>query len=132
MKTPTMPDDRAISVSPASTQGIPLAPSAARVERLRRPIAIIAPQPTSPKIPAIMAPHFHQPSRVPTVFDSPGGATGAGFGAPATLAAWWSAVRPPAVSAWMSSDILSLLWLQRGRLAADYVGGDGSPGAAHH
>ena len=48
-----MPDDRAISVSPASTHGMPVAPSAARLCRLRRPIAIIAPQPVSPNTPAI-------------------------------------------------------------------------------
>src|SRR5262249_11444251 len=52
MKTPTMPEDRAISVSPASTHGIPVAPSAARLERFRRPIAIIAPQPIRPNTPA--------------------------------------------------------------------------------
>ena len=54
-KTPTMPEDRAISVSPASTHGIPVAPSAARLGRLRRPIAIIAPQPISPNTPATRA-----------------------------------------------------------------------------
>src|ERR1035438_5707089 len=80
MKAPTMPEDRAISVRPASTQGIPVAPSAARLERLRRPIAIMAPQPTRPNTPAISASHFHQASRVFTVFDRPGGADGAGFG----------------------------------------------------
>src|SRR5580704_6282744 len=83
MKTPTMPDDRAISVSPASTHGIPVAPSAARLERLRRPIAIIAPQPTSPNTPATSAPHFHQASSVFTSPARPGGATGAGSGTPA-------------------------------------------------
>src|SRR5262245_30790261 len=56
MKTPTMPDDGAIRVSPASTQGMPVAPSAARLERLRRPIAIIAPQPTKPNTPATSRP----------------------------------------------------------------------------
>ena len=66
MKTPTMPEDRAISVSPASTHGIPVAPSAARLDRLRRPIAIIAPQPIRPNTPATRAPHFHQPSSVLT------------------------------------------------------------------
>src|SRR5215472_6720836 len=82
MKTPTMPDDRAISVSPARTHGIPLAPSAASEERLRRPIAIIAPQPISPNTPATKAPHFHQASSVFTGPVSPGGAFGAGFGTP--------------------------------------------------
>ena len=80
MKTATMPEDRAISVSPASTQGMPVAPSAARLERLRRPIAIIAPQPIRPNTPAISAPHFHQASSVLTRPDRPGGATGARLG----------------------------------------------------
>src|SRR5947208_11260506 len=91
MKTPTMPDDNAISVRPARTQGIPLAPSAARLERLRRPIAIIAPQPTSPNTPATRAPHFHQASNVLTVPDRPGGACGAGLGTPlASQAPCWT------------------------------------------
>src|SRR6266566_8729686 len=97
MKTPTMPEDRAISVSPASTHGIPVAPSAARLERLRRPIAIIAPQPIRPNTPAISAPHFHHASSVLTRPDRPGGATGAGFGTGTAsgpvwrLAACWAA-----------------------------------------
>ena len=62
MKTPTMPDDRAISVSPAGTQGIPVAPAAAWLERLRRPIASLAPHPINPDPPATSAPHFHQAS----------------------------------------------------------------------
>src|SRR5258708_20933799 len=83
MKTPTMPEDRAISVSPASTHGIPVAPSAARLDRFRRPIAIIAPQPIRPNTPATRAPHFHQPSSVLTGPARPGGASGAGLGTPA-------------------------------------------------
>src|ERR1039457_3989169 len=106
MKTPTMPEDRAISVRAARTQGIPVAPSAARLERLRRPIAIIAPQPTRPNTPAIIASHFHQASRVFTVFDRPGGAAGAGFGTLAARPPVWSAARSARVSAWMSRDIV--------------------------
>jgi len=59
---------------------MPVAPSAARLERLRRPMAIIAPQPISPNTPATSAPHFHQASSVLTRPDRPGGADGAGFG----------------------------------------------------
>src|SRR5580692_9779737 len=69
-KTPTMPDARAITVSPASTHGMPAAPSAARDERFRRPTAIIAPQAIRPKMPAMNDPHFHQ------------AASGAGSGTP--------------------------------------------------
>src|SRR6266513_278524 len=111
MKTPTMPEDRAISVSPASTQGIPVAPSAARLERLRRPIAIIAPQPISPNTPATRAPHFHQPSKVFTGPARPGGACGAGFGtlaaspAPCPEVVWWAAA-----SSWTASAKMSIVW----------------------
>src|SRR5260370_35257873 len=102
MKTPTMPEDRAISGRRASTEGMPVAPSAARLERLRRPIAIIAPQPTRPNTPAIIASHFHQASRVFTVFDRPGGAAGAGFGTAAARARMGRAARSPRGSAGVS------------------------------
>src|SRR5260370_1137476 len=89
MKTATMPEDGAIRVSPASTQGMPVAPSAGRLDRLRRPIAIIAPQPIRPNTPAIRPPPFPQASRVLARPDTPGAATGARLGStPAPHPAW--------------------------------------------
>src|SRR5262249_48729391 len=112
-----MPDDRAISVRPASTHGMPAAPSAARFDRLRRPIAIIAPHAISPNTPAISDPPFHHASHGFTLLARPGSASGAGFGTPpakpfvaASSAGWlvaaWAA-RACMASAWMSADIVS-------------------------
>src|SRR5258708_10860685 len=57
-KSPSVPDDMAISVSPASAQVIPLAPSPAMLERLRRPTATTLPQTRRPKTPSLTAPHL--------------------------------------------------------------------------
>jgi len=67
MKTPTMPDDKAISVSPASTHGMPVAPSAARLCRFAAADGHHCAAADQPEHTGHQAPHFHQASRVFTV-----------------------------------------------------------------